>query len=44
MRPLLLALQVLCLLVVAFGAAWIYWPAGVIVAGALGAAVIERQT
>lgn len=41
---LLLGLQVVCLALIIAGTAVIYWPAALIVAGALGAAVIERQT
>lgn len=44
MRAFLLALQVTFLLCVVAGATLIFWPAGLIVFGVLGAAVIERQT
>lgn len=43
-RPLLLLLQALFLALAAFGVGLIYLPAGVILAGVLGAVVIERQT
>lgn len=44
MRAFLLALQGVALAVVAVGVGLIYLPAGMIVAGLAGVAVIERQT
>jgi len=41
---LALLAQGLCLLAVIAGAAIAYWPAGLIIGGLIGAAVIERQT
>ena len=37
-----LVLEVICLLVLVAGVAWIYVPAGMIVGGALGVVIFER--
>lgn len=44
MRVFLVVAQVVCLCAVVAGAAVVYWPAALIVGGALGAVVIERQS